>query len=75
MQYKKTYVLSIKQFIYYPSNVTMWNSKQAHLSFYISDEQEDEKMVWILTTLSGEKEFIAISNSEMNSVRHYHQSA
>ena len=53
----------------------MWNSKQAHLSFYISDEQEDEKMVWILTTLSGEKEFIAISNSEMNSVRHYHQSA
>jgi hypothetical protein len=39
----------------------MWNSKQAHLSFYISVEQEDEKLVWILKTLSSEEEFIAIS--------------
>jgi len=39
----------------------MWNLKQADLSFYISVEEEDEKLVWILKTLSGEEEFIARS--------------
>jgi len=29
--------------------------------FFISVEQEDEKLVWILKTLSGEEEFSVIS--------------
>jgi len=47
MQYKRTY--------HSPSNVTNVKFKISLPKLYISVEQEDEKLVWILKTLYGEE--------------------